>query len=91
MTDGSSTADKVLITAGALLSGFALPDDGRFVFAMGEEVAIDAVFRDIDLTADEPFGEGCLPIEHLLPLRLPSEFAGFARPELIGSLDAFCI
>jgi len=65
----------------AFLAVFTDPDDGDFVAPPGVRVAIQAVISDIAGRADEPFGPGVVPIEHLAPRRKPIQFLGHTAPE----------
>ena len=64
----------------ALVARLALPDNGGFGRA-GFEMAIQAVFRDVEPAADEPFGKGRVPFEHDAPRHAPFQFGGFLGPE----------
>ena len=55
------------------------------------EVAVDAVFTDVDFRSDEPLREGGFPIENLFPGLLPDEFLCFAGPEGGGLVDGLLI
>ena len=66
------------------IAGLTLPDDGGLIAARGVRVAIDAVVGDVQLAADEPFGPGHVPVQHLLPGREPIELPGFVGPERLG-------
>src|SRR5215831_10268660 len=77
---------QLLVGKGANLAGFALPDERRLILAPGLDVAVEAVVGQIDLPADEPFGPGTVPLQHLVPLPEPVQLAGDAAPELVGLL-----
>ena len=51
----------------ATVAGLTLPDDGGFVPPRRVDMAIDAIVRNIDLAADEPFCPRWMPVEHLAP------------------------
>ena len=52
--------------AAAVVDGFALPVDGDPIPVAGLDVAVHAVVGDVELAADEPFGERRLrPVQHL--------------------------
>ena len=53
------------------LGGFAFPKNRRLVGSFGLEVPVEAVDADVDLAAEEPFGVGGLPFQHLFPRFLP--------------------
>src|SRR5579863_2692816 len=82
---------KLLVGEDSDFAGLAFPDDGGFVLAGGGDVAVETVVREIDFSADKPFGPGTIPFEHLVPFPEPVEFAGDARPEGVGVLDRFLV
>ena len=84
-------AVQLLIGKGALLTGFTFPDDGRFVPAMRAQMSIKTVFGEIEFTADKPFRERRLPLEHAPPPFAPKKLARFPRPEFVRPLDRFAI
>ena len=45
---------ELLVGEDALLTRFAFPDEGGFGLAVGGQVAVEAVFADVELPADEP-------------------------------------
>ena len=53
------------------------------------QMPIEAILRDVQFAADEPFRERRLPFQHLLPWLLPVEFARFACPEFLRLPDRF--
>jgi hypothetical protein len=54
-------------------------------------MTIQAILRNIQFSAYEPFREWRLPLEDLLPWRMPDQFHGFACPELRRLPDRFAI
>src|SRR5262249_39778633 len=64
----------------------AFPDEGGLVAARPLDVPVEAVVRDIELSADEPFRVGKLPLLRLLPRLHPSELFGllFPEPDRVG-------
>ncbi len=68
----------------ARIAGLAFPDDGGFVTAAGMRVAIDAVVRDVQLAAGEPFRPRSIPLEHIFPRLKPVEVPGLGGPEGLG-------
>ena len=54
-------------------------------------MTIQAVFREIQLTANKPFCEGCFPIDHFLPRPVPGELPGLACPKSVGAANRFAI
>jgi hypothetical protein len=50
---------------------------------------VEAVVGDVELAADEPLGEGWLPLKRLLPGGEPGHvLPGHLRPEELGALGA---
>src|SRR6476660_6273195 len=54
-------------------------------------MTIEAIFRKIELPADEPFREGCLPIEHSMPRLSPDQFLRFSHPKRVRSSHRFTV
>ena len=48
------------------------------------EMPVEAVVRDVGLSADEPFGERHVPFQHLVPRLKPVQFRRDFRPETFG-------
>ena len=67
---------ELLVGEGADFAGFAFPDDGGFVFSPRGEMAVEAVVREVEFAAGEPFGPGDVPVEDFGPRFEPVEFAG---------------
>ena len=65
---------ELKIGKGSYLTGLTLPDQSRFVFSCGLEMAIKAVVGRVDQTFLEPLGVGFLPIQNCLPWLEPIEF-----------------
>ena len=84
-------AMQLLIGQGALLARFAFPDDRGLVPAGPCEMTIEAILRNVQFSADEPFRERRLPFENFLPRRVPDQLLRFARPEFVRLLDRFAI
>ena len=78
---------KLAVGEGAGLAGFPLPNDGGFVGPAIGKVTINAVFADVEFSADKPLGVRGLPVEGFGPLFLPGQFFGFAAPKNAGFLD----
>ena len=74
---------QLLVSEDALVARFAFPDQRRFIPSGAVKVPIEAVFRDIELAADEPLCERCFPVQDFFPRLLPAEFARFPGPELV--------
>jgi hypothetical protein len=82
-------AMELAIGEGALfVFGLTLPDDRGFILARGAEMAVEAVLRDVEFSAHEPFRVRFFPIEDLFPFRLPLQFGGFASEKLLRLVDA---
>ncbi len=73
----------------ARLARLAFPDDRRLVLGRSAQMPVEAVLRDVELAADEPFRERRLPLERLLGLLPPVEILGQVAPEFLGLLDRF--
>ena len=66
------------------VAGLALPVVGDLVAVAGLDVAVDGVVTDVELAADEPLGEGQLPVADGVPLLEPvEEVGGLAGPEAL--------
>src|SRR5579864_4943186 len=78
---------QLLVGERANLAGFALPDDGGFIFAMRGDVAVEAVVGEIDFAADKPFRPRAIPFENFFPRLEPVQFTSDLRPEFVGILD----
>src|SRR5678816_2979066 len=88
------TADfamQLLIGEGALVAGFAFPNYCGLVPTRPCEMPVQAIFRNVQFPANEPFHERRLPFEDLFPWRAPNQFLRFARPELGRLPDRFSI
>ena len=81
-------AQELAIRDHARLAGFSLPDDRGLVLAPGGRVPIEAVLREIELSAHKPPGERDLPVEDRVPLLLPGQRLGLLGPEPLGIVDA---
>src|ERR1700745_4326930 len=84
-------AMQLLIGERALVTRFALPNDRGLVPTRPCEMTIQAVFRNIQFPAHEPFRERWLPFDNLLPWRAPEQLLCFAHPELGRLADRFSI
>ena len=82
----------VSIAAARIGGIIRLPDDGRFI-ADGGNVAVEAVFGDVEFSAGEPFhiGAGEVPLQDFAPFFSPREMTGLLRPEVLGVGKAFLI
>ena len=84
-------AMELLIGEGTDFAGLAFPDDGGLVLASGLHVAVEAVVGEIDLSSYKPLGPRAIPFENLVPLLEPVQFAGDARPELVGIVNGLFV
>ena len=64
---------QFLVSDHALIPGLAFEQDCNLVLAMGGEMPVQAIVRDVDLAAVEPTGEGLLPFENGCPLFEPGK------------------
>src|SRR4051812_32606937 len=62
----------------------AHPDQGLLVAPTLLYLVVQAVVRHVDLAADEPLGEGRVPLEDLIPLLEPVQLFGPALPKALG-------
>ena len=67
-----------------LIARLSFPDQRRAVLRRRAKEAVEAVIRDIKLSADEPFGERRVPFQHPVPLPHPAQLAGALGPEAFG-------
>ena len=74
-------AIEIVVGQRSTIAGLAFPDDRRLVAASAPNVPVDAVDRDVQLSADEPFRVRRLPVEDLVPRPRPFELAGELGPE----------
>src|SRR5665213_685740 len=72
---------QLLVSEGANLAGFAFPDDCGLVPAPRRQMPVNAVMRQIDLAADEPFRPWRVPVEHFPPWLKPVQFMRYVAPE----------
>ena len=59
------------------------------MLSVGPQVQIEAVVADVGFAADEPLGEGLVPLEHLGIGLEPMQFLGEFGPEGDGVLLGF--
>ncbi len=71
--------------------GFALPEQGDLVRAVAVSVAVDAVVREVELAAGEPFGVGAGAVEHFFPGSEPVEFGSGLGPETFRVIDGAAV
>src|SRR5438132_7700283 len=62
--EGANFAMQLLISKSALVAGFAFPDNCRLVSARPGQMAIQAVFRDVEFASDEPLCELLFSFAH---------------------------
>src|SRR5919107_903849 len=76
--------EELVVGVGLLLIGLvADPDERRLVAPALLNLVIQAVVGRVDLAADEPLGEGRVPVEDLIPLLEPVQLLGPALPEAL--------
>ncbi len=73
--------------------GLAFEVDGHPVAVAGEDMPVEAVVRDVELSVGEPLGERRVrPVEHLGEVVLPvDEFTGLLGPEALEVLGTALI
>ena len=64
---------QLLIGKRLLISRLTFPDQRRLVSSRTAKMAIEAVLRNVQLTAYKPLGKGFLPFEDALPFFVPDE------------------
>jgi hypothetical protein len=80
--------EDAFLAGASVGGGLAFPDEGGLVGVGGAEPLVEAVGGDVELAADEPLGEGFLPLEDLLEGPLPDQLGlRLARPEAVGLAD----
>src|SRR6516162_7532252 len=82
---------QLLIGERALVAGFAFPNYCRFVATRSNQMAVQAVFGNVEFPTHEPFRERRFPFDNLLPWPAPNQLLRFARPELGRLPDRFPI
>src|SRR5271166_2983766 len=65
----------------------AFPDKRRLVAAGSAQMAIEAIVRNVELTADEPFGEGRIPSERFCERFEPVQFSSTFGPKTLRILS----
>lgn len=79
---------QLQIRDGADLAILAFPDQGGLVAARAVQVSIDAVVRQVELTADEPLHVGRRPLHDRVPLAEPVELLGSLGPVGFGVVES---
>ena len=79
--DATGLLEQVLVRDRAGVARLAFPVERDLIAVPGFYVAVEAVVRDVELPADEPFGERKLPFEDGLPLLRPVELQRLRGPE----------
>src|SRR5579872_1719308 len=79
--------EQLLVGERANLTGFAFPDERRFVLAPCLHVPIQAVVGEVDLPSHEPFCLWRVPLQNPVPFLKPVQFARNAAPEFLWLLD----
>jgi hypothetical protein len=79
---------QLLIRHRADIAWLTFEDDGRFVFASGSEMTIEAIFRNIQLSADKPFRSRHRAFHHRLERLAPDKLLlRLPLPELFWAID----
>jgi hypothetical protein len=73
--------EQVGVGDGPAVARLALPVVGHPAAAARLDVTIQAVVRHVELAADEPLGEGQVPLEDRVPRLRPAEGRGLIGPE----------
>ena len=89
--EAADFAMQLLISECALVARFAFPNYCGLVPTRPGEMPVQAIFRNVQFPADEPFRERRFPFEDLLPRRPPDQLLRFAHPELGRLPDRFSI
>ncbi len=84
-------AQQLLIGERARIARLAFPQDRGFILAPGGDVTVQAVVRNVQLAAQEPFGERQLPFEHAVPGLEPVQFARDLGPETFRVVLRFLV
>src|SRR5689334_6049650 len=84
-------AMQLLVSKSAFLARFAFPNNSRLISSWTGKMTVQAVFREIQLSANKPLCKGRFPIEHFLPRLMPNEFPGFTCPKSVGAANRFAI
>jgi hypothetical protein len=64
---------ELLVGDRAHVTRLTFENECSLVFAVGAEVAIEAVFGNVQFSADEPLGVRRLPVQNLLERLLPEQ------------------
>src|ERR1700756_2591971 len=80
--EATDFAMQLLVSERALVTGFAFPNYCGLVSTRPGEMPVQAIFRNVQFPAYEPFRERRFPFENFLPRRAPEQFLRFARPKL---------
>ena len=84
VTASANFVGEHLVGQDARVAGLALPDQRGLVAARGVEMAIEAVVRGIDRTANEPFRIREIPLERLAERIEPMQVVRAFGPERVG-------
>src|ERR1700722_1762898 len=89
--EAADQAVQLLVGDHALLAGFTLPKQRDLVLARRAQMPVEAIIRDVGLTAHEPLGEGRVRFKNVGPFLKPEkltrgEFAPESFRLLRGSL-----
>src|SRR4029077_2250498 len=89
--EAADFAMQLLIGERALVAGFALPNYCSLVPTRSCEIPVQAILRNVQLPAHEPFRERRLPFDNLFPWRAPNQLLRFAGPEFGRLSNRFSI
>ena len=82
MANLATSSQQLGVGDRAGVAGLALPVVGDLVAVAGLDVAVEAVVGDVERAADEPLGEGKLPLERGVEVLRPGQqLPGLAGPE----------
>ena len=79
---------QLFISDRADVTGFTFENQGGLILAGSAEVAVEAIFGDVEFAADEPLRVGRLPIEDFFEGLAPDELLrGLSAPEFFWGVD----
>src|SRR6185436_2822072 len=82
---------QLLVRERTDLARLALPDDRGLVLAPGRDVTVETVLGQVQLAADEPFGERRRPLQHLVPTLAPQQRLRLLGPEALRVTHALLV
>ena len=88
MREPADVEMQLLVSDRADIAGLAFEDQRSLVFPGRAEVAVDAIFGDIQFAADKPLRMRRLPIENLFKRLAPNQLlVGLPAPESFWGVD----